>query len=94
MTLFVPPWSKRCVRLEKKNDLSVALRVSGQQHGELVILDRERRIIRNAKPWNDTETASDNAELVIRLAGGEDAVVRQIGTADVPVGYTLPSWFG
>lgn len=59
--------------------------VSGQQHG-LVILDNERKVIRNAKLWNDTETALDNARL-IQCAGGESAVISRIGTM-IPVGYT------
>ena len=62
-----------------------AIGVSGQQHG-LVILDSEHRVIRNAKLWNDTESAHDNTSL-ISSAGGEQAVLLKIGTA-IPVGYT------
>ena len=48
----------------------VALGVSGQQHG-LVILDEDKRVIRPAKLWNDTETAPQNAELIARFGGGQ-----------------------
>jgi D-xylulose kinase len=41
--------------------------VSGQQHG-LVALDRERRVVRPAKLWCDTETAAEASELSRRLA--------------------------
>src|SRR5947209_3242543 len=43
-----------------------ALAVSGQQHG-LVVLDEAMEVIRPAKLWNDTETASQNAEMIRRL---------------------------
>jgi xylulokinase len=64
----------------------VALAVSGQQHG-LVVLDEDRRVIRPAKLWNDTETASQNAELVARL-GGKEAVVERFGILPL-TGYTV-----
>ena len=68
-----------------KKRLVKAIGVSGQQHG-LVVLDRDRNVIRNAKLWNDTETAFDNEDL-IRRAGGGSAVISRIGTS-LPVGYT------
>jgi len=60
--------------------------VSGQQHG-LVILDKDKKILRRAKLWNDTETADAN-QRYIDAAGGEAAVIACIGTA-IPVGYTV-----
>lgn len=44
----------------------VALSVAGQQHG-LVVLDEEANVLRDAKLWNDTESADDAADLVARL---------------------------
>jgi xylulokinase len=60
--------------------------VSGQQHG-LVILDRDKKVLRRAKLWNDTETAGANQKY-IAAAGGPAEVVAAIGTA-IPVGYTV-----
>ena len=62
-----------------------AIGVSGQQHG-LVVLDKDKNVLCNAKLWNDTETAADNDDLVEK-AGGTDGVIQKIGTA-IPVGYT------
>jgi len=59
--------------------------VSGQQHG-LVILDKDKKVLRRAKLWNDTETAGANRRY-IAAAGGPAALVKAAGTA-VPVGYT------
>jgi len=63
-----------------------ALSVSGQQHG-LVVLDGAREVIRNVKLWNDTETASANAEIIQRLGGTEQFRARH---GIVPLtGYTV-----
>ncbi|MEF2071679.1 xylulokinase [Consotaella aegiceratis] len=63
-----------------------AIGVSGQQHG-LVVLDEAGRSIRPAKLWNDTSTASQNAELIETL-GGRQAWIEAYGI--VPrTGYTL-----
>ncbi len=59
--------------------------VSGHQHG-LVVLDGSNEVIRPAKLWNDTETATENAEL-IAACGGETGTIEKIGTS-IPVGYT------
>ena len=64
----------------------VALGVSGQQHG-LVILDAKKQVIRPAKLWNDTETAPQNAALVERL-GGKAAVTHRFGILPL-TGYTV-----
>ena len=63
----------------------VALGVSGQQHG-LVVLDERMQVIRPAKLWNDTETAPQNAELIERL-GGASACLKRFGIIPM-TGYT------
>jgi len=63
----------------------VALGISGQQHG-LVVLDEQMKVIRPAKLWNDTETAAQNEELVQRL-GGEQACLDRFGIIPL-TGYT------
>ncbi len=62
-----------------------AIGVSGQQHG-LVVLDDKNKVIRPAKLWNDTETAAENGELIEKL-GGDRGTIEKIGTS-IPVGYT------
>jgi xylulokinase len=64
----------------------VALGVSGQQHG-LVVLDEAFRVIRPAKLWNDTETAAENAALIERL-GGAGACFKRFGIVPL-TGYTV-----
>ncbi len=51
-----------------------AIAVAGQQHG-LVVLDTHDQVIRPAKLWNDTESASDADQLVHQLgaSGWADA---------------------
>ena len=63
----------------------IALGVSGQQHG-LVVLDQEMQVIRPAKLWNDTETAPQNEELV-RQMGGAAAWLDRFGIVPL-TGYT------
>jgi xylulokinase len=69
---------------QRKNIAGIG--VSGQQHG-LVVLDGDKRILRRAKLWNDTETADANRRY-IDAVGGMSAVISCIGTA-IPVGYTV-----
>ena len=64
----------------------VAMGVSGQQHG-LVVLDERREVIRPAKLWNDTETAGANRELVRRM-GGRAAWFERFGIVPL-TGYTV-----
>ena len=47
-----------------------AVSVAGQQHG-MVALDDDRRAIRPAKLWNDTESAPEAVWLIGRLPGGQ-----------------------
>jgi xylulokinase len=60
----------------------VAISVAGQQHG-MVALDDERRVIRPAKLWNDTESAPEAAWLVGRLPGGRQAWAEACGLVPV-----------
>ncbi len=60
--------------------------VSGQQHG-LVVLDASGAVIRPAKLWCDTETAAQNAELLV-LLGGEEGSRARLGLT-LATGYTL-----
>jgi xylulokinase len=46
-----------------------AISVGGQQHG-MVALDSSRSVLRDAKLWNDTETAPDAGWLLKQLPGG------------------------
>ena len=64
----------------------VAIGVSGQQHG-LVVLDEEFRVIRPAKLWNDTETAEENSALV-EMLGGAAACIKRFGIVPL-TGYTV-----
>ena len=60
--------------LGERPDLSgsvVGISVAAQQHG-LVLLDEQRRVLRAAKLWNDTESAPDAAWLMGRLGGPAD----------------------
>ncbi|MCX8644959.1 xylulose kinase [Bifidobacterium sp. B4081] len=47
-----------------------AISVGGQQHG-MVLLDHQGRVIRDALLWNDTRSAPDADDLIIRLARSE-----------------------
>ena len=47
-----------------------AISVGGQQHG-MVLLDHQGRVIRDALLWNDTRSAPDADDLIIRLAKSE-----------------------
>jgi xylulokinase len=59
-----------------------AIAVAGQQHG-MVALDQDRRIVRPAKLWNDTESAPEAAWLVDRLPGGRQAWADACGLVPV-----------
>jgi xylulokinase len=59
-----------------------AISVAGQQHG-MVVLDGDRRVIRPAKLWNDTESAADAAALIDRLPGGRKAWADACGLVPV-----------
>lgn len=62
-----------------------AIGISGQQHG-FVALDSNGDVIRNAKLWCDTETASENEEIIEMLGGGK-ASIEKLGLR-VETGYT------
>jgi xylulokinase len=59
-----------------------ATSVAGQQHG-MVALDEDRRVIRPAKLWNDTESAPDATRLIDRLPGGRTAWAEACGLVPV-----------
>ncbi len=63
-----------------------AIAVSGQQHG-LVVLDEAMLVIRPAKLWNDTQTESQNRELIDRF-GGPAEFHRRFGIVPL-TGYTV-----
>ncbi|MEM6823068.1 MAG: xylulokinase [Verrucomicrobiota bacterium] len=62
-----------------------AIGVSGQQHG-LVVLDEKGKVIRPAKLWCDTSTATQ-AELLIKKLGGLGKVIQMTGNG-IPAGFT------
>ncbi|MFQ3671841.1 MAG: xylulokinase [Verrucomicrobiia bacterium] len=62
-----------------------AVAVSGQQHG-LVALDAAGEVIRPAKLWCDTSTASE-AEGLVRKVGGREEFIRLTGNG-LPAGFT------
>src|SRR5437867_10851697 len=62
-----------------------AIGVSGQQHG-FVPLDKNGQVIRPAKLWCDTSTATECGEIMEKL-GGLKATIRTIGNAVLP-GFT------
>lgn len=59
-----------------------AISVAGQQHG-MVALDAERRVIRPAKLWNDTECAPDAGWLVKQLPGRTADWAAAVGSVPV-----------
>ncbi|HEY5704680.1 MAG TPA: xylulokinase [Terrimicrobiaceae bacterium] len=61
--------------------------VSGQQHG-LVALDKEDRVVRPAKLWNDTTTGSQCDQLTAQF-GGQSGVIALVGNT-MRTGYTAP----
>jgi xylulokinase len=71
---------------QAKDNHVVAIGVSGQQHG-LVVLDEDMQVIRPAKLWNDTETAPENGEM-IDLLGGPAACFERFGIIPL-TGYTV-----
>src|SRR3989441_1232621 len=62
-----------------------AIGVSGQQHG-FVPLDKEGEVIRPAKLWCDTSTASECDEIMEKV-GGLKKTIRALGNAVLP-GFT------
>lgn len=87
-----PSWWVEALRSAVKQALGgspkdvLALGVSGQQHG-LVILDENFQVIRPAKLWCDTETAPENQQLVESL-GGKLGWFERFGIVPL-TGYTI-----
>lgn len=59
-----------------------AISVGGQQHG-MVVLDEHGAVIRDAKLWNDTETAADAGWLLKQLPDGAAGWAAANGTVPV-----------
>src|SRR5882762_6694963 len=77
---------RQALRAAKASAAEVkAIGVSGQQHG-FVPLDKGGAVIRPAKLWCDTSTASECAEITEKL-GGAKATIRALGNAVLP-GFT------
>lgn len=77
---------KSALRSAQVNPKHVAgIGVSGQQHG-FVALDAKDHVIRPAKLWCDTSTASQCEELITKL-GGLNAVIGHTGNS-IPPGFT------
>jgi xylulokinase len=70
----------------RKDDI-MAIGVSGQQHG-LVVLDHENEVIRPAKLWCDTSTG-DQCEQFEREFDGPEGLIKLAGNPILP-GYTAP----
>ena len=88
-----PTWWVEALRISVRQALAshpgaqvLALGVSGQQHG-LVVLDENLAVIRPAKLWCDTETAPQNQDLV-DLLGGKQAWFERFGIVPL-TGYTV-----
>ena len=70
----------------------LAISVAGQQHG-MVVLDADRRVVRPAKLWNDTESAPDAGWLIKQLAGGRAEWAQAVGSVPVAsITSTKLSW--
>jgi xylulokinase len=79
---------RECVAaIGHRKDQIVAIGVSGQQHG-LVVLDDRNVPIRPAKLWCDTSTASETEELN-KVFGGLDQMIERTGNVIMP-GYSAP----
>jgi xylulokinase len=59
-----------------------AISVAGQQHG-MVVLDDNGAILRDAKLWNDTESAADGDALVAAMPGGAAGWAAACGSVPV-----------
>lgn len=68
-----------------KPEQVLGIGVSGQQHG-FVPLDKNGKVIRRAKLWNDSSTAAQCAYLIKQL-GGLKATIAAIGNS-IPPGFT------
>ncbi len=74
-------------QLEGRRDELSGIGVSGQQHG-LVILDEKDQVIRPAKLWCDTSTV-EQCQLFEAEFGGASGLIELAGNAILP-GYTIP----
>ena len=83
---------KQALNQSKINPKAVkAIGVSGQQHG-LVPLDKEGRVIRPVKLWNDTSTIEE-CEILTQKLGGQKSVIEHLGLT-IPPGLQLQRFSG
>ena len=69
--------------LARSGDVEIsAISVAGQQHG-MIALDAAGEVIRDAKLWNDTESAPDAGWLIKQLPGGAADWATACGTVPV-----------
>jgi xylulokinase len=73
-------WAALSSLLDEHGGGVAAISVGGQQHG-MVVLDDERRVLRPAKLWNDTESAPQ-ADALVR-AWGPSAWADAVGSVPV-----------
>ncbi|MGC3989189.1 MAG: FGGY family carbohydrate kinase [Chthoniobacteraceae bacterium] len=77
-----------CLRkIGRRRDEIVAIGVSGQQHG-LVVLDEAGKVVRPAKLWCDTSTVGQCEEFEQEF-GGAKGLIELAGNPMLP-GYTAP----
>ncbi|MFZ0710975.1 MAG: xylulokinase [Terrimicrobiaceae bacterium] len=74
-------------KLDARKDEVRGIGVSGQQHG-LVVLDKEDRVVRPAKLWNDTTTSAQCDEITNHF-GDPEEVIALVGNT-MRTGYTAP----
>ena len=85
ITAFKNAFADAIKQAEIQPHLIRGIGISGQQHG-LVVLDKNNQPLYHAKLWCDTETASENAE-ILALFGGEQACFERLGIV-CQTGYT------
>ena len=85
ITAFKNAFADAIKQAEIQPHLIRGIGISGQQHG-LVVLDKNNHPLYHAKLWCDTETASENAE-ILALFGGEQACFERLGIV-CQTGYT------
>lgn len=82
---FITAFRKALSSANITGDAIEAMGVSGQQHG-LVVLDEKDEVIRPAKLWCDTSTHLETTALINTL-GGKQAVIEETGLM-LATGYT------
>ena len=79
---------QECIKkIGSRADEIEAIGVSGQQHG-LVVLNASNHVIRAAKLWCDTSTATQCREIIEEF-GGDAPLIKLVGNTMLP-GWTAP----